>query len=165
MKYLKHLIVLLTLYSCNEHANSKIVAQNTIVENFREQHVLGTDILKYIEYDEKVIALTHAAIIDGTGSTIKENQTVLVVNGQFYDIGEEDEITIPKDAVKIDCKDKTIIPGIIGMHNHLHIPQVPFTGEVAAKLYLASGVTTIQTCGSVSTEKEIQLSKKLKKGS
>ncbi len=66
---------------------------------------------------------------------------------------------------RIDLSGKTIIPGIVGMHNHLHIPEFPFVGELAAKLYLASGVTTIQTCGAASPFEELQLSQKIAKGS
>ncbi len=164
MKHFTYFIAILVLCGGSKHANSKIVAKNTDLRNHQDQLILSRDLQKHVEHDENIIALTHANLIDGTGNPIKENHTLLIINGQFEAVGKDHEITVPKNAEVIDCSGKTIIPGIVGMHNHLHIPQIPFTGEVAAKLYLASGVTTIQTCGSASTAKEIQLSKQIEKG-
>ncbi|WP_082794101.1 amidohydrolase family protein [Roseivirga seohaensis] len=116
----------------------------------------------YIEYNAEVIALTNATVIDGTGGSLRKNQTLIVNNGLFQEFGEN--IQVPQNALVIDLKDKTIIPGIVGMHNHLHIPQFPNVGAEASKLYLASGVTTIQTCGAASPEHEIILAKKITQG-
>ena len=71
---------------------------------------------------------------------------------------------MPADAKILDLRDHTVIPGLIGMHDHLfyraplnrdaegRVPapgnlatEVPFTGP---RLYLACGVTTIRTADS-----------------
>ncbi|WP_082338071.1 amidohydrolase family protein [Roseivirga seohaensis] len=116
----------------------------------------------YIEYNVEVIALTNATVIDGTGRSIRKNQTLIIKNGLFQEFGNN--VEVPQNALVIDVTDKTIIPGIVGMHNHLHIPQFPNVGHEASKLYLASGVTTIQTCGAASPEHEIILAKKITQG-
>lgn len=118
----------------------------------------------YVEYQEDLMVFTNAIVVDGTGKSIKQNQTIIIENGTFKAIGNDNEIAIPENATTINLKGKTIIPGIIGMHNHLHIPSFPDVGDIAAKLYLASGVTTIQTCGAASTDKEIELSEAIDKG-
>lgn len=113
----------------------------------------------YIEYNVEVIALTNATVIDGTGRSIRKNQTLIIKNGLFQEFGNN--VEVPQNALVIDGTDKTIIPGIVGMHNHLHIPQFPNVGYEASKLYLASGVTTIQTCGAASPQQEVLLAKKI----
>ncbi|RXG12700.1 dihydroorotase-like cyclic amidohydrolase [Leeuwenhoekiella aestuarii] len=124
--------------------------------------ILSDSIMSCVKYHENLIAFTNATIVDGTGTSIKQNQTVIIENGIFKEMGIHSDIKIPQNAKTINLKGKTIIPGIVGMHNHLHIPRFPDVGDVAAKLYLASGVTTIQTCGAASPYNELELSKRIK---
>lgn len=126
--------------------------------------IYSDSLLPYIKYNHAAIALRHASIIDGTGLPVRKDQTIIIKYGKFYAVGEEGKVEIPRNAVELNMRGKTIIPGFVGMHNHLHIPGFPDVGEVAAKLYLASGVTTIQTCGATNTEKELWLSDKIEKG-
>ncbi|WP_148261493.1 amidohydrolase family protein [Flagellimonas ruestringensis] len=106
----------------------------------------------------------HVNVVDGTGTVLKEDQTIVIKHGLFESIGGHTEIKVPRNAKILDLKGKTIIPGIVGMHNHLHIPRFPFVGDIAAKLYLASGITTIQTCGAASPYRELELSKEIENG-
>lgn len=164
MRHLTFIFLLVSSISCKENSQSELTALNSNI-NLKEQRVeLNDNVLEYVKYHSKIIALTNVNFFDGNGNKAKENQTVIIVDGYFHSIGKSSEINIPKDAKSINLKGKTIIPGIVGVHNHLHIPHFPFTGIKASKLYLASGVTTIQTCGSASPEKEIILSEKIKKG-
>ncbi|WP_020404715.1 amidohydrolase family protein [Gracilimonas tropica] len=125
---------------------------------------LTNSLESYLKYSDEILAFTNAIIIDGTGVSQKTGQTLLIHNGIIQAMGNQGEIEIPKNATIIDLSGKTIIPGLIGMHNHLHIPRFPFLGDVAAKLYLASGVTTIQTAGAADAQKELELSKQIAKG-
>lgn len=118
----------------------------------------------YIKYLADLIAFTNVTIVDGTGNSIKQNQTVIIDNGIFKEIDDKADIKIPRNAKTINLRGKTIIPGIVGMHNHLHIPRFPDVSDVAVKLYLAAGVTTIQTCGAASPNTELQLSKLIESG-
>jgi imidazolonepropionase-like amidohydrolase len=67
-------------------------------------------------------------------------------------VGAAGRVRAPADARTIDLRGKTVIPGLVGMHDHLFYTavggrrtQLGFTGP---RLYLASGVTTIRTTGS-----------------
>ena len=135
-----------------------------IDNNWEQQTIkeLAQNALNYVKYNSKIIALTNANVFDGNGNSAKTNQTLIFVNGYFQSIGQNSVIDIPKNATIINLIGKTIIPGIMGINNHLHIPHFPFIGVEASKLYLASGVTTIKTCGSASPDKEIELSEKPK---
>jgi len=160
LKYLTFILLLVTFISCKENSKSELA----VINSTGKQIELTLSVLKYVKYKSKVIALTNATVFDGNGSSVKKNQTLVIVNGYFQSIGQASVINIPENATIINLKGKTIIPGIVGVHNHLHIPHFPFIGEEASKLYLASGVTTIQTCGSASPQKEIELSEKIKNG-
>lgn len=167
---LKHLTIislfflLLLSASCQNNSKSNQQSDSNITNAGNLNNVLADSLLPYIKYDANIIAFTNATVVDGTGNPIKTKQTVIIENGLFKAIGNDPSVSIPENAEIIDLKGKTIIPGIIGMHNHLHIPRFPYVGDVASKLYLASGVTTIQTCGAASPEKELSLSKKIANG-
>jgi len=120
---------------------------------------ISEHIKPFVSHNESMIALVNATLINGNGSSALINQTIVIENGVFTAIGEQEEISIPDSAFILDVEGKTLIPGIIGVHNHLHIPGFPDIGEVASKLYLASGVTTIQTCGAARPYREIELSR------
>lgn len=148
--------------SCKNTTDGKIFVDK---QNNENQSIKLSDSLKpYIKYHEELLAFTNATIVDGTGKSIKQNQTLIIENGVFKKVGNDTDIKVPQNAKTINLKGKTIIPGIIGMHNHLHIPRFPDVGDVAAKLYLAAGVTTIQTCGAASPYKELELSKNIESG-
>lgn len=165
MKQLTFILLLFLILSCNEDSRSKSTTLVSLTTSNDLQKALDENPLKkYVKYDSKFIAFTNAAIIDGTGSKVEYNQTLIIEDGIFRAVGNDDKIKIPKKATIINLKGKTIIPGIVGMHNHLHIPQFPNVGDIAAKLYLASGITTIQTCGAASPYKELELSKKIASG-
>ncbi|WP_209309980.1 amidohydrolase family protein [Salinimicrobium oceani] len=114
--------------------------------------------------EPKAILIKNIKLIDGTGGPVLKERSVLVENGVFRMIGHSSDFQALKDVTIVDGKGKTMIPGLVGVHNHLHIPGFPFIGEVASKLYLASGVTTIQTCGAASAKREIALAKKIAAG-
>ncbi|VAW42078.1 hypothetical protein MNBD_GAMMA01-134, partial [hydrothermal vent metagenome] len=164
MKYLTLILLLVTFISCKENSKTELVVLNSVINSTGKQIELTQNVLKYVKYNSKIIALTNATVFDGNGSSVKKNQTLVIVNGYFQSIGQDSGINIPENATIINLEGKTIIPGIVGVHNHLHIPHFPFIGKEASKLYLASGVTTIQTCGSASPQKEIELSEKIKNG-
>src|SRR5262249_52266691 len=61
----------------------------------------------------------------------------------------------PAGARVVDLTGHTVIPGLVGMHEHLFYPGgggVPLYPEMAytfPRLYLAAGVTTARTAGSM----------------
>lgn len=164
LKHLTLILLLIAFLGCKQNSKSEFTALSSDKSSIPERAELNQNVLKYVKYKSNVLALTNATVFDGKGNPADYNQTLLVVNGYFQSIGRSSEIDIPKVATTINLKGKTIIPGIVGVHNHLHIPRFPFVGETASKLYLASGVTTIQTCGSASPKDEIDLSIRIKQG-
>lgn len=107
----------------------------------------------FITAGEPVIALQHVRVIDGTGAAPAENQTIVIANGKIQSVGAN--VAIPANARVLDLTGHTVIPGLVGMHEHLFYPSgagIPIYTEQAfsfPRLYLASGVTTARTAGSL----------------
>ena len=102
-----------------------------------------------------VVALTHVRVIDGTGAAPVENQTIVIDHGKIAAVGSASSVTIPAGAQTLDYTGHTVIPGLVGMHEHLFYPSgggIPMYNEMAfsfPRLYLASGITSARTGGSL----------------
>ena len=125
----------------------------------------------YVAVQENIVALTHAKTIDGTGADIKTNQTLIFENGIITAMGNTGEVTIPAGAKVIDCTGKTIMPGMVMLHEHIFYPK-PFDGIFSVsqmtftfpRLYLAGGVTTIRTAGSIEPQTDLNIRKWIEEG-
>ncbi len=127
---------------------------------------LSPDLKPYVSVDAPTVALTHARVIDGTGAPAREDQTVVIAAGRIAAIGGA--ATIPAGAKVLDLSGKTVIPGFVGMHDHLFFPQGgAFYGEMGAsfpRLYLAAGVTTIRTTGSIEPYTDLEIKRLIDAG-
>jgi imidazolonepropionase-like amidohydrolase len=110
----------------------------------------------FIRESAPVIALTHVEVIDGTGAAPTMDQTVVIDHGKIAAMGAATNVAVPPEAKVIDGTGKSVIPGLVGMHEHLFFPSPadgPLTGVEQffsfPPLYLASGVTTARTAGSM----------------
>ena len=107
----------------------------------------------FIAVQAPTVALTNVKVIDGTGGPALEGQTIVIRDGRIADIGPADEVAGRiANARILDLAGHTVIPGLIGLHNHSYYTggngraaQLSFSGS---RLYLASGVTTIRTTGA-----------------
>jgi imidazolonepropionase-like amidohydrolase len=138
---------------------------------------LSSDVLKYVKVNAPALLLTHVRIIDGTGAAPLEDQSVLIENGKIASIG-----AAPLGESKaqiIDLSGRTLIPGLVGMHDHLYyiaradeaadgsseppliVPQMTFTSP---RMYLAAGVTTMRTTGSVEPYLDLNLRREIDMG-
>ncbi len=112
-------------------------------------------------------------MIDGKGNAAKPHQTVIISNGKINSVGDDAKAIIPKGANIIDLNGKTIMPGLVMMHEHmyisapdvpsryLHLKQLPFSFP---RLYLAAGATTIRTCGSIEPYSDLRIKKDIDLG-
>ena len=123
---------------------------------------------QYVSVSEPVVALTNVTVIDGTGAAPKPNQTVVIQNGRIAEVGAASSVKVPAGARTMDLAGSTVIPGIVGMHDHLfytaaggRAAQMSFTGP---RLYLGSGVTTIRTTGGRAPYAEINTKESIEAG-
>jgi len=132
----------------------------------------------FVTVNAPVFVLNHVRVIDGTGAAAKEDQAVVVANGKIQSIGPAASSQIPSGAQVIDRAGYTVIPGLVGMHDHLYytdsyavqivdgkvaepglfIAEIPFT---APRLYLAAGVTTMRTTGSLEPYTDLKVKSRI----
>ncbi len=126
------------------------------------------------------IFLDHVRVIDGTAAPALENQTIILHDGKIEQILPS-VTSIPASSgglppIHLDLTGCTVLPGIVGMHDHLFyiarpdadaerhsqppllVPQMTFS---APRLYLAAGVTTLRTTGSVETYTDLNLKREI----
>ncbi len=118
------------------------------------------NVQRFVSVDDPVIALTHVRVVDGTGAAPLENQTVLISEGRIATVGPTASARVPAGAKVMELKGHTVIPGIVGLHDHTfyttNLRSVQ-SNATAPLLYLGSGVTTVRTTGSHSPYAELNL--------
>jgi imidazolonepropionase-like amidohydrolase len=129
---------------------------------------LSPQVRAFVSVEAPVIALTHVRLIDGTGAPALEDQTLVLSGGRIQALGPSSGIPIPPGARVLDLEGTSVLPGLVGMHDHLFYPAAPAhynTLEYSApRLYLACGVTTIRTAGSLEPYTELNLKKAVSQG-
>jgi imidazolonepropionase-like amidohydrolase len=129
---------------------------------------LAQGVRQFVSVPEPVVALTNVRVIDGTGAAPRENQTVIIEAGRITAVGASAATRPPAGARVLDLAGHTVIPGIVGMHNHTFYTtsfgrsvQLNFSSP---RLYLGTGVTTIRTTGSMSPYSELNLKRSIEQG-
>ena len=118
---------------------------------------------QFIRVDAPLIALTHVRVIDGTGAAPLDDQTIVISGGKIQMVGPTAATTYPAAARTIDLNGYTVMPGLVGMHDHMFFPMggsPPMYSDMASsfpRLYLALGVTTIRTTGSVAPYTDLEV--------
>jgi len=134
------------------------------------QSVFTPGLKPFIAVDAPVIALEHVRVLDGTGAPEREDQTIVIEHGRIAAAGPASEIRVPEGAHRMDLSNHTVIPGLVGMHEHLFYPSgggVPLYiehGMSFPRLYLASGVTTARTAGTLEPYTDLNLKKMIDEG-
>jgi hypothetical protein len=139
------------------------------------------DTTEFVSVDAPVFVLNHVRVIDGTGAAAKEDQAVVIANGKIQSIGPAASVQIPQGAQTMDRTGYSVIPGLVGMHDHLYytdsiavqrigghigepglfIAEIPYT---APRLYLAAGVTTMRTTGSLEPYTDLKVKSRIDAG-
>jgi imidazolonepropionase-like amidohydrolase len=129
----------------------------------------------YVSEDSPVLVLMHVRVIDGTGAAPMEDQRIDIEGGKISRVQSAKlKNAYPQNAKVMDLTGKTVIPGLVGMHEHLFYtgPErgkdgLPFWIEMidsGPRLYLAGGVTTARTAGSMEPYTDLSLKKLIDAG-
>jgi imidazolonepropionase-like amidohydrolase len=140
---------------------------------------LSSDVREFVRVDTAVFALTHVRLIDGTGAAARDDATIVVSHGKIEKVGGANT-AIPAGAQVMDLHGYSVIPGLVGMHDHLFYtstldrdsegklaPPGQLLVEMAysfPRLYLAAGVTAIRTTGSIETYTDLNLKNQIDSG-
>ena len=134
----------------------------------QQRHGLSAAVRAYVKVEAPVIALTHVRVIDGTGAAAREDQTLIMRGGNIAAMGDAASVAVPEGATTIDLTGKSVIPGLVMMHEHLYYPNGPGVygqlGESFSRLYLSGGVTTMRTGGNVNGFMDLNMAKLVETG-
>jgi len=150
MKITKALLLIIALFSV---ANSQVADRQQVVR-----------------IEASLVALTHVRLIDGTGAAPVEDQTIVLSEGKIQSIGPSNSAKIPAGARTVDLSGYSILPGLVGMHDHMFFPMggsppmYSNMGSSFPRLYLALGVTTIRTTGSVAPYADLEIKRLIDSG-
>src|SRR5215213_6746386 len=118
---------------------------------------------QFVRVEAPIVVLAHLRVIDGTGAAPREEQTIIISGGKIQSIEASATAKVPAGAQVLDLKGYTVLPGLVGMHNHLFFPMggsppmYSNMGSSFPRLYLALGVTTIRTTGSVAPYTDLEI--------
>jgi enamidase len=129
---------------------------------------VGPATRSYVTVDTNVLALTNVRVIDGTGAAAREGQTIVVRDGRITAVGAAASVVVPAGAQVMDLAGKSVIPGLVMVHEHLYYPVGAGTygnlTESFSRLYLAGGVTSMRTGGNMNGFAELLIAKAIARG-
>jgi len=123
----------------------------------------------FVTVRESVVALDRVRVIDGTGAPAREDQTLLIEDGRIAAVGPRGRVRVPGGARRLDLSGHTVIPGLVGLHEHLYYaygPDGPTSEHPFSfpRLYLAGGVTTARTAGGFDIERDLAVAQEIELG-
>ncbi|HEY4063064.1 MAG TPA: amidohydrolase family protein [Puia sp.] len=129
------------------------------------------NVTPFIKYTAGKTVIRDVTLYDGTGNPPKVHQTIVIEHDLISQVGNAGEVKIPADAVVIDGAGKTVIPGLVMLHEHLYytmpidtyfnVQEMPSSFP---RMYLAGGVTTMRTAGSIEPSTDLALNRMIGEG-
>ena len=133
----------------------------------------------YVRVSTPRVVLTHIRVIDGAGHPAAEDRNVVIEHGKIAAIEAGSDAAAADGTTVIDGRGHSVMPGLVGMHDHLFyiarpnwdedwnweqpliVPEMMFSSP---RLYLAAGVTTLRTTGSVEPYADLNLKHEIDAG-
>ncbi len=148
------LLILLAVFSL------KTAAQDTI----------SAEVRKFVSYERGSYLLQNLSLVDGNGDAHRSDMDIWIQGEIIQKIGVN--LPVPHGATAIDMTGKSAIPGLVMLHEHLFYPKAtpePYYGVDQMSysfplLYLAGGVTTMRTAGSIMPQADVNIKKWINQG-
>jgi imidazolonepropionase-like amidohydrolase len=121
----------------------------------------------FVSVNAPVVALTHVRVVDGTGTSARHDQVVIIDGARIGAIGPFGSTPVPPGAHVIDLSNHTVLPGLVGLHEHTYfggVERVTPMNVSGPLLYLAYGVTSAMTAGSMFPYHELSLKRAVDTG-
>jgi imidazolonepropionase-like amidohydrolase len=140
---------------------------------------LGPQVRKYVAVGTPKVILEHVLVIDGTGAAPIPDQNIVIEGGKITAISAGTDRAPSEGTTILDLRGYSVMPGIVGMHEHLFCLTRPNFGAdgssdspglfhpmsfSAPRMYLANGVTTLRTAGSVAPYTDLRLKQVIDRG-
>ncbi len=88
----------------------------------------------------RLLAIREADLFDSERGIVVPRQTIVIDGDRITAVGPSASTTVPRGALVIDGRGKTVVPGLWDMHTHFFAESEASSGL----LHLASGVTTVR---------------------
>jgi imidazolonepropionase-like amidohydrolase len=126
----------------------------------------------YVKEQPATLVLDHVRVIDGTGAALRDDQSIVIENGKISYAGPHSGLPNIQGIKVLDLAGRTVFPGLVAMHEHLFTtspsPSRDHTlieqSTVFPLMYLAAGVTTMRTAGSIAPERDLVVKQKIGQG-
>jgi len=133
---------------------------------------LSPSVRAVLRFEASRAVITHVRVLDGTGRPAIEDRNVTIENGRIAAIGPGADVPAKPGTELVDGRGSTLLPGLVSLHDHMYyiarpgldadghsdppliVPQMTYSSP---RLYLAAGVTTLRTTGSVEGYADINL--------
>jgi imidazolonepropionase-like amidohydrolase len=118
--------------------------------------ILSLILAPWLNAQEQSVAFVDVTVVPMDKEQILPHQTVVVLGGRITQVGSSASVKVPSSALKIDGKDKFLMPGLADMHVHFIRPAAagqfqPSTSndyaqenQALALIFVANGVTTVR---------------------
>jgi len=87
------------------------------------------------------VVIRAGRMLDGTGANVQHNMRVTVHEGTIVSVEPDSDALLPKDALSIDARNHTLMPGLIDTHVNV-VGSSIFETARNLKSLMAMGVTT-----------------------
>ncbi|NNG01832.1 MAG: amidohydrolase family protein [Desulfobacteraceae bacterium] len=140
-----------------------IVTSGHLGTHGREKHHFGGSVRKGEYIVDSIIAFNDVRIIDGTGAEPISGGAVVVEGNRIRDVLSHRATSLPPGARTIECKGRTLLPGLIDAHVHIICVEEDF-GDALRKespslltiralsglrQALDQGFTSLRDCGGL----------------
>lgn len=134
---------------------------------YGQERLLRPGVAPFVSVNAPVVALMHARVVDGTGAPALADQAVILRGVLIDSVGPSATTAIPADAQVVNLSNHTLLPGLVGLHEHTYFGGVRRVTQMSVSsplLYLAYGVTTGMTAGSQLPYHELNLKRTVDAG-
>jgi imidazolonepropionase-like amidohydrolase len=134
-----------------------------------QSRTIGPALRPYVSHDASVIAIRNVRVIDGTGAAARDGQTVVIRGERIAAVGPAASTMVPEGAQVIDGGGHTLIPGLVGLHDHMYYSSaaggsMKMMLQSYPRLFLGAGVTTVRTAGSTDSYQELNTRAAIERG-
>jgi imidazolonepropionase-like amidohydrolase len=112
--------------------------------------------------EDGVTYIRAGQLVDVIDGSVESDRVIVVEGERIARIGDADDIRIPANATVIDLSGKTVLPGLIDMHDHLtgdarfhgyeslgiSVPRETLYGVLNARKTLMAGFTSVRNVGA-----------------
>jgi imidazolonepropionase-like amidohydrolase len=129
---------------------------------------LAPRVREFVSVSATHVVIRDVRLIDGTGAPARTGMSVEISDGRIVRVGPTEEVGSPAGAELIDGSGHTLTPGFVMLHEHMFYPSGPGrynTNQFSfPPLYLAGGVTTLRTGGSVDPYTDLSIREEIEGG-